>query len=302
MATSVQPATGSLQLSRVVDTLSKSVTALAIALYSSGFLTVSLHHARYGFIETNPFRPKVLVAGTWFFILTGIPIAIVGLLGRRRLPWLRLAQLSYPYYLGCLVLAIPTSFWFNAFAAPDKAAPTRLSLLIGLAIIGVLIFFIANRTFPLTTAIASTLFVIVSIQRTIQELPTTHFGYAFVALWFFAVGVVAQILVNTSSELTVGNWAVILSTALLLLSLFARLYYPFIKSSWGGGTPLNVVMYFNKDAAIKPSQSVSVELIDESDAGFYIVGQGESKAIFVPRNSVSLVYFSDKPSDSILLR
>jgi hypothetical protein len=75
-----------------------------------------------------------------------------------------------------------------------------------------------------------------------------------------------------------------------------------MKASWGGGAPVNVVLYFNKDSAIKPNQNVSVQLVDESDAGFYIVAQGESRAIFVPRNSVSLVYFSDKPSDSTLLK
>jgi hypothetical protein len=53
---------------------------------------------------------------------------------------------------------------------------------------------------------------------------------------------------------------------------------------------------------ISPNDSESVQLVDESDAGFYIVGPGESKAIFVPRNSVSLVYFSDDPSDSELLK
>jgi hypothetical protein len=302
MATPAQPAPSSRQISIVIDLFSRGVAALAIALYVAGFLTVSLHHYRYGFIETNPFRPRVLAAGTWFFILTGIPIAIVGLLGRRRLPWLRFAQLLYPYYLGCLVLAIPTSFLFNAFAPPDKAAPTWRSLLIGLAIIGVLIFLVVTRKIPTITAIASTLFVIVSIQHTIQELPTTHFGFAFLALWFFAVGVVVQIAVNIYSELTVGNCTVILLTALLLLSLFSRLYYPFIKSSWGGGTPLSVTMYFNKDSPIKPSQGASVQLIDESDAGFYIVRQGERTAIFVPRNSVSLVEFSDESSGSTLLK
>jgi hypothetical protein len=64
----------------------------------------------------------------------------------------------------------------------------------------------------------------------------------------------------------------------------------------GGGIPISVVMYFNKESAIKPNQNVSARLIDESDAGFYIVGPGERKAIFVPRNSVSLVYFSDDSS------
>jgi hypothetical protein len=61
-------------------------------------------------------------------------------------------------------------------------------------------------------------------------------------------------------------------------------------------------MYFTKDSAIRPSQAVSVRLVEESDEGFYIVGSKETKAIYVPRSAVSLVYFSDKASDSSLLR
>ena len=51
------------QLSPIVDTLSKGIAAIAIGLYASGFLIVSISHSRYGFVETNPFRPKILAAG-----------------------------------------------------------------------------------------------------------------------------------------------------------------------------------------------------------------------------------------------
>jgi hypothetical protein len=42
-------------LAPLADSLSKGVAALAIAMYVCGFLTVSLHHANYGFVGTNPF-------------------------------------------------------------------------------------------------------------------------------------------------------------------------------------------------------------------------------------------------------
>jgi len=43
-------------------------------------------------------------------------------------------------------------------------------------------------------------------------------------------------------------------------------------------------------------------LIEESDEGFYIVGLKESKAIFVPRSAIAMIYFSDKPADSPILQ
>jgi hypothetical protein len=53
---------------------------------------------------------------------------------------------------------------------------------------------------------------------------------------------------------------------------------------------------------LSPNKSVQAQLIEESDEGFYIVGPKESKAIFVPRSAVAMVYFSDKPSESPLLQ
>jgi len=47
---------------------------------------------------------------------------------------------------------------------------------------------------------------------------------------------------------------------------------------------------------------VQAQLIEESNEGFYIVGLKDSKAVFVPRSSVAMIYFSDKPSDSPMLQ
>jgi hypothetical protein len=306
MATSVQPATRNLQLSTIVDALSKSVTALAIALYASGFLIVSISHSRFGFTETNPFRPKILAAGAWFFIFTGIPIVTIAAVGRDRLPWMKFAQLLYPYYTGCIALAFPSILLFNS--SRDSTAdefPISWWLVVGVVTtLGILIFLSQSKKLPsIVTAIASILLVIFFIQYTIHEILVAHFGWGVIALWFFGVGVAAQVELNVRSwNLTNPDWTKTLFVILGALLVFASYYYPHMESSWGGGSPINVVLYFNKDSAIKPNQSVSVQLLDESDAGFYIVGQGESKAIFVPRNSVSLLYFSGKPSDSTLLK
>jgi hypothetical protein len=75
-----------------------------------------------------------------------------------------------------------------------------------------------------------------------------------------------------------------------------------LKASWGGGSPVNVTIYFSKDSPISPNKAVSAQLVEESDEGYYIVGPKETKAIYVPRSAVALVYFSDKIADSPLLR
>jgi hypothetical protein len=50
------------------ETFSKAVAGIAIALYATGFLTVSIYHSQFGFVGTNPFRPRVLAAGAWFLL------------------------------------------------------------------------------------------------------------------------------------------------------------------------------------------------------------------------------------------
>ena len=83
---------------------------------------------------------------------------------------------------------------------------------------------------------------------------------------------------------------------------FAWLYYPHIQAAWGGGTPLEVTMFFTKDSPISPNQTASVRLIDESDTGFYILAPNESTAIYVRRDAVASIYFSNKVQDSGLVK
>jgi hypothetical protein len=45
-----------------------------------------------------------------------------------------------------------------------------------------------------------------------------------------------------------------------------------------------------------PSQSVGALLVDESDAGLYVVGKNDKEATFIPRSAVGLVYYSDDVS------
>jgi hypothetical protein len=54
------------------------------------------------------------------------------------------------------------------------------------------------------------------------------------------------------------------------------------------------------DSGILPGQNVGVLLLDETDAGFYVVGAKGGKATFIPRIEVGLVYYSDDSSGSLL--
>ena len=131
-----------------------------------------------------------------------------------------------------------------------------------------------------------------------QLFVSGHFGSGAITLWLFGVGILAFLEMRVRSwKVKLGDWTQ--STILLLgtLLVFASFYYPHIKSSWGGGRPIPVTIYFTKDSVIMPGQNVNALLIDESDAGFYVVGRGDRRATLIPRGSVGLVYFSDNVSE-----
>jgi len=306
----VTPA-GNRQLTSMVDMLSKSVAALAIALYASGFLIVSLRDSRFGFIETNPFRPKILAAGAWFFLFIGIPIITVAAAKKNLFTRTSLGQFLLPYFMGCVALTFSASPLFTL--AFDRTFEWKTFVMA--IVVGILVFLRIGKFPRIVSEIGAIVFVISALVSTIREMLVTHnFDQNAIVLWFFGVGIGTLLAlfpperfwytaeVQTIRDFTNLSWTNTLFTILGSLIVFSLFYYPRIKPSLGGGSPINAVLYFTKDSAIKPNQSVSAQLVDESDAGFYIVGQGESKAIFVPRSSVSLVYFSDKSSDSELLR
>jgi hypothetical protein len=287
------------------EVLSKGIAATAIALYVSGFLIVSLHHYRYGFVETNLFRARIVAAGAWFFLLSAFPIVSITRMRILQISWLQLALFSYPYYGFCLVLSLMAapifSFSINSpwlFPAPHAWR----WVLITIVLIGLMIFLIDWKKSPrIVTAIASVSLVLFYLSYPARDLIFNHqFPQSAIALWFFAVGFVTA--VELKSRQRGGDWEKTVIPFLGTLFVFAFFYYPHIQAAWGGGTPIGITIYFTKDSAIKPGQAVSAQLIEESDGGLYIVGPNETNAIFVPRSAVGLVYFSDRIADSPLLR
>lgn len=291
------------------DSLSKGVAALAIVLYACGFLVVSIHHSKYGFIGINPFRPRILAAGAWLFFFTAIPVSIAARL--KFLPWIEVAQNTYFVWVACLGSSVPLVYIvFNLADYPPELSPRKFWWVWLIAILlsfGLLLFVAQSKKFPL--AISAVASVALAFSFTFFAAKGLLIGHIFrletVALWFFGVTMVTLVELKVRSNqnlLAEGQWSKPLVTLFVILLAFAQYYYPHIKASWGGGAPVDVTICFTKDSAISPNKTMPVQLIDEADEGFYIVGPNESKAIYVPRSAVSLIYFSDNVSESQLLR
>jgi hypothetical protein len=298
------------ELAPFADSLSKGVAALAIAMYVCGFLTLSLHHANYGFVGTNPFRPRILAAGAWFMFLTAIPVAVATRYKQR--PWISIVgSLGFVLFL---FYGFSNVLFYLLFDLGHPPFPTPYHhwsywVLGAGTVVAAVLYTSATRsgrtTAKLLAAISAAYVLFLIGLRLRGYLIMRDFESGDLALWFFGIFVITVFELKTNPGDYSGDRIKGLGTDLFLifavLFVFGHYYYPHIKSSWGGGAPVAVTIYFTKDSAVKPSQSVSAQLVEESDEGFYIVGQGETSALYVPRNAVALVYFSDSTLGSALL-
>lgn len=291
------------------DTLSKSIAGIAIALYACGFLVISLYHANFGFVGTNPFRPRVLAAGAWFLFFTAVPVSIA--LRYRTESWLKIANNAYALWIASIALSSPLSYMiFDYSSDQDYQPPGKWGwALMILALAAIIVFNIlkSKKKGPQwLPTLLSVLAVLYFVSYPVRDLFIGHrFNSSSVALWFFASFLTVKLEFEVRSGRNLwedGEWSKPLVLIFGLLLFFSREMYPRLKASWGGGTPANVTIYFSKDSLLNPNKSVQAKLIEESDEGFYIVGSKESKAIFVPRSSVAMIYFSDKPADSPMLQ
>ncbi len=291
------------------ETFSKAVAGIAIALYASGFLTVSIYHSQFGFVGTNPFRPRVLAAGAWFLFFTAIPISIA--LTFRLDSWRKIGRNAANIWIACVSLSVLLGNLLFDYTTGSRAVihlPTWAWIATAVVWALALVAATAPAWFKLpewAVIIASVLLTLLYLVNPFVSFFEHEFNITCLALWYFGVSFVALTEFKTRNRENLGDfggWAKPMGVLLGAILIFSQYVYPHLKTSWGGGTPANVTVYFSKDSLLSPNKSVQAQLIEESDEGFYIVGPKESKAIFVPRSAIAMIYFSDKPADSPILQ
>jgi hypothetical protein len=113
-------------------------------------------------------------------------------------------------------------------------------------------------------------------------------------IWMFGVGL-GSLAIRRNVKRG-GLWpSDLIFPMVIALSLFPSYLYPRIKYSWGGGQPTSVVVYFAQDSRLFPGQQIEGQLLDESDGGFYVLPVGQDRALYISRNTVSALYFSQSP-------
>src|SRR5205807_2177388 len=250
------------------ETFSKAVAGLAIALYASGFLTVSIYHSQFGFVGTNPLRPKVLAAGAWFLFFTAIPISIA--LTFRLDSWRKIGKNAANIWMACYVLSILTGGLVFDYTAGSRSIihlPTWAWVAVTVVWVS-LVALTAPDSFKVpewTVVSASVLLSLLYLVNPFVSFFKHEFDTSCLALWYFGVSFIALTEFKLRNRENLGSfagWAKPMAVLLGALLMFSQYVYPHLKASWGGGTPTNITLFFSKDSLLSPNKAAQVQLIN----------------------------------------
>ena len=285
-----------------LDLFSKLAATSVLLVYAIGFLITSLYCVDFGFSPVNPFRARVASAGVWFGILVLVPMFVGRLVLRRHVamrveakPWQRWSVFAFAVYLTSYSAAFLFSLAFQ-IREPLRPSVIPFAIAIGITVLvtGPIYKWWKKRT--LSTVIVLATLVILIYANMFRALTLGHgFTVDALVLWIFAIALAAvtDLYDFPANSGWHTDWYAAAAWVLILLTVFASHVYPNIKASWGGGETLPVTLYLNGNAPVMPNQRWHVQLIEESDNGYYVLNKGEKRAAFIPRSAVALVYFSD---------
>jgi hypothetical protein len=285
-----------------IDLFSKAAATCVLLLYAVGFLITSLYCIDFGFSPVNPFRARVASAGAWFGILVLAPMFVGRLVMRRHIamrveakPWQQWSVFAFSLYLASYSAAFLLS---PAFQIRERlrtsVIPFGVAIGVTVLVAGPIHKWLKKRTLSVVILLL-TLVILLHINLFRALTPGRGFTVDALVLWVFIVAI-AAVTDLYDFPAKVGwhtDWYATVGMALLLLTVLPSHGYPSMRASWGGGETLPVTLYLNGNAPIMPSQRWHVQLVEESDNGYYVVNKGEQKAVFIPRSAVALVYFSD---------
>lgn len=289
-----------------IDSAAKLSATAILVIYVAGFLIVSIQNARYGIVQHDLVRPRLLATGVIFFVLLAIGVFAGSVVFRvllfkedrvfddpKHLTYLHLGR-----HFDVLVGSIGSSLLISSFFASEERRVrfwVALAIIMGAYFVHVYLQITRLQTSPrLVTALAALLFL-GSTAVLIKIGPASLFARI---AWFTAIGALTPIVMRLFGDLKVlleGLWAALIGAAILVIVSFAIFLYPKMRASIGGGEPVPVVLQFKDKSPLDPTQTKAFGwVLDESDAGFYLLKNDQDKdAIFVPRTDVTLVFYGD---------
>jgi hypothetical protein len=143
-------------------------------------------------------------------------------------------------------------------------------------------------------------YVVTTLALVALSIPVHgEFGSRQLALFLWAIQLASLEVTNLRSKNEIlkpsySNWQIIAATMSAPLLLFGLWVYPHTKAAFGGGEPSVAAMSILAASGSGTPTAVPVKIIDENDAGFYVIEANDSRVQYIPRNLVTSVIF-DKP-------
>jgi hypothetical protein len=291
-----------------VQLLAQSAAFLVLLVYVAGFLVVSIHHAMFGIVQFALLRARILSAGILFAVFFAVAIfpgaRIFGLFGYEE--WSPLGPTAgatggrrfvfrwLNFFLTALAFSLVMRGFFDDYVHWTTAG---LFLLLFAGLAGWMGGLQVDRRPKVSVVVGLiAIFLIVVFLHRVGDL-----GLWVLLTWFTWIGLMAQFInpvVREPGKIRHVRWDVWVGSAVSTVSLFAILLYPQMRPALGGGLPVAVTMQFFDKSPIDSSSRSQVWLIDETELGFYVLtARHQGKAVFLPRNLVSAVFFGETPPD-----
>jgi hypothetical protein len=300
-------------LTKMLELYSKAGALALIFFYTSGYLILSVYCASLGIDFHDPLKSKIVAAGMTFTLLVGAPIWAAYRLflatDAPKLPYLEgpTAHFSFAVsnlYTLCVLLALPAQILFEC-----NNHPSHLSKALFVAL-----FFVdcafwaaipASRRFQVFLKGKSWILVIFAIAVIIAcgylvAKDSSGFGVRHIVAWFFVCGILSlATYFDFASKQNRQKWPLYIFQVLTYVAVYASLIYPHIENKWAGGRPVDVTVTFSKDSSILPGRSAQLKLIEDGDAGIFVLTPNGKHATFIPKASIGAIVFTQGKEEGI---
>lgn len=287
-----------------LEALSRTLTALLVLTYGFGFVILSVYEAQFGIMQFNPWRARIFLVGFTFTVLTALPVAalhyrlahygplqpVVDISDPSLLQW-KETFLIFGFGYTAAIIAFLTSIFAVAPARQPTSSHKWLPFLVFVGFWCMLFgLSVAAKNFKshpaamtyAAGALACAFLGIIYYQS--QQ-------FALLTIWAWSAGVSIRSLGFAPNRLRTAldfrNWIAML----VLLGFYSSTIFELFPPKYGGGSPVTATLILQKPVAWFDSTIAETSLIDENDQGYYVVAPGKKRALFIPRNDITSVYY-----------
>lgn len=282
-----------------------------VAAYACGFVVLAIYHAAFKISDFGLVQPRILAAGFLFLLFIAIPAFAVSrtfaLFGLHRLTGVKLEisnetrtasefMLGFEFYVICFGIAQICRGLLRTTPAPPHSWIIDALGFAGLAVQGAFVFSVKHDTIKEKPGRAVSLALLTSVLVCMWQYQAQERPLFWTTAWFYLCGL-SFLYLQRSARDKKDRFGVewerfFLGFLLVLIPLFSRLYGD-VRREFGGGEPVQAVLFFSTPQLFTPAKCANILLIEETEAGYYALPlSGGDDAFFVRRDQVSAVRFS----------